>query len=72
MKEEDFEQAKQMISLLKEKNSFLYDILTYRSMNAVVTQASPGRQSGGSRLYIPYHFQGCTADGVFAYLSGKK
>ena len=41
MKEEDFEQAKQMISLLKEKNSFLYDILTYRSMNAVVTQGLP-------------------------------
>ena len=41
MKEEDFEQAKRMIPLLKEKNSFLYDILTYRSMNAVVTQGLP-------------------------------
>lgn len=35
MKAEDLDQGRNMIPLLKKKNSFLYDILTYRSMDTV-------------------------------------
>lgn len=38
MKAEDLDQGRSMISLLKKKNGYLYDILTYRSMDTVGSQ----------------------------------
>lgn len=38
MKAEDLDQGRNMISLLKKKNGYLYDILTYRSMDTVGSQ----------------------------------